>query len=175
MRQAAKFGILAAVLSLLINFVPPRCAGQGSAASSGEMWGGQLFKSEKHVWIKFPKGGKIKADLAATPVERERGLMFYKTLPKRYCMLFVFPQPAVMEFWMKNTWVPLDIIYVGPERKVTKIYERVKESTAATSDEDVARVTGSGLYVLELPAGASRRLGLRAGSQLSFKVAIPER
>lgn len=124
--------------------------------------------------IHFLSGKKIMADIANTPKERERGLMFRKTLPKKYGMLFVFPRADYFEFWMKNTWVDLDMVYIGKDKKITAIYPNVAASTPRTPDEDVARVGAGGQYVLELPSGAARRDGLKVGQSVKFKAKIPK-
>ena len=139
------------------------------------MWGGKRFKAQKHAAITFPGGAKILADVAQTPVERERGLMYYKKLPKKYGMLFVFPAPSQMQFWMKNTLIPLDIVFIGSDKKITRVYSNVAASTLKTSDDQVARADGFGQYVLELPDGMARYWQLKEGSLLSFKVKIPKR
>ena len=111
-----------------------------------------------------------------TPVSRETGLMFRKSLPRDYGMLFVFPaEIANMTFWMKNTWVSLDIVFIGADKRITRIHERVRRSTAKTTDEEVARVRGPAQYVLELPAGAARRYKLQVGQPLGFTAPVPER
>jgi len=124
----------------------------------------------------FANGKKIMVEVADSPQDRERGLMFRKKLPRDYGMLFVFPQEqAGMQFWMKNTWVSLDIIFIGSDKKITRVHERVKPSTEKTSDQEVARVAGPAQYVLELPAGAAGKLGLKEGQAFKFNVAIPLR
>ena len=123
--------------------------------------------------IRCVSGAKIKADIADTPKEREEGLMFRKKLPKNYGMLFVFPREDYFEFWMKNTWVNLDMVYIGWDKKITALYPNVAASTPKTADADVARVGGRAQYVLELPAGAAKRDHLSVGQSLKFKVKIP--
>ncbi len=134
---------------------------------------GQAFHATRHAVIRCLSGAKIKADIADTPKEREEGLMFRKKLPKNYGMLFVFPKEDYFEFWMKNTWVNLDMVYIGWDKKITALYPNVAASTPKTKDSDVARVGGQAQYVLELPAGAAKRDHLSVGQSLKFKVKIP--
>ncbi|MBI3551352.1 MAG: DUF192 domain-containing protein [Elusimicrobia bacterium] len=136
---------------------------------------GSPLKARKQTTLDFPDGKRIVADVVDTPVERERGLMFRKKLPKDYGMLFVFSRELPMTFWMKNTLVSLDIVFIGADKKVTKVHERVKASTEKTPDEDVARVGGPAQFVLELPAGAAARHRLKEGEPLAFKAEPPER
>jgi uncharacterized membrane protein (UPF0127 family) len=120
-------------------------------------------------------GGTLLVDVVDTPESREIGLMHRKKLPAKYGMLFVFPFPTRMQFWMKNTLIPLDILFIGSDKKVTAVHENVKASTYKTLEADVARAAGYGLYVLELPAGGAKRWKLEKGSQLSFDAVIPEK
>ena len=127
----------------------------------------------KRTLLYFPNGKKISVSVADTPREREIGLMYRKTLPKNYGMLFVFPQKDAMEFWMKNTLTSLDIVYIGSGKEITRIYSKVKASTLKTPDAKVARVWGVGQYVLELPAGTAEREHFKIGQKFRFKAKIP--
>lgn len=120
-------------------------------------------------------GGAITVDVVDTPAAREKGLMFRKSLKPDYGMLFVFPMELDLGFWMKNTYVPLDIVFIGADKKVTVVHRNVRASTEKTTDEEVARAGGRGQYVLELPAGAAKRWKLREGAKLRFEVVVPER
>jgi len=132
-------------------------------------------RARKQCFLSFASGRQIQADVVDTPAGREKGLMFRKSLPKHYGMLFVFPVETPMTFWMKNTWVSLDIVFIGKDKKITRVHERVRPSTEGTTDAEVARVGGPAQYVLELPAGAARRYKLKVGQLLGFDVAVPER
>ncbi|MHB2026881.1 MAG: DUF192 domain-containing protein [Elusimicrobiota bacterium] len=121
----------------------------------------------------FPSGHKIFVEVADTPSERETGLMFRKSIPRNSGMIFVFPQKTGMEFWMKNTWTSLDIIYIASDKKITRICPRVRASAPNTPDDKVAEVWGVGQYVLELPAGTAARERFKIGQSFRFKVPIP--
>ncbi|MCX5794173.1 MAG: DUF192 domain-containing protein [Elusimicrobia bacterium] len=130
----------------------------------------------RHADLRFASGRQITVDVVDTPAGRETGLMYRKSLPRDYGMLFVFPiEIGNMTFWMKNTWVSLDIVFIGADHRITRIHERVPPSTAKTTDEEVARARGPAQYVLELPAGAARRYKLKVGQPLDFAVPVPER
>ena len=58
-------------------------------------------------------------------------------MPRTYGMLFVFSQEMDLNFWMKNTLVPLDILWIGPDKKITVIYEKLRESTVDTPDDKI--------------------------------------
>ncbi len=140
---------------------------------AGGAGAGEPLKARKHAALSFPDGKRITVDVVDTPDEREKGLMFRTKLAKDYGMLFVFPAESQMTFWMKNTLVPLDIVFIGADKKITIAHEKVKSSTVDTPDDDVARVSGVSQFVLELPSGASKRHHLKEGQELKFKAEIP--
>jgi uncharacterized membrane protein (UPF0127 family) len=123
----------------------------------------------------FPDGKSVTVEVVDTPKARERGLMFRRTLPKDYGMLFVFPREVWMQFWMKNTFVSLDIVFIGADKRVTVAHSRVRPSKKDTRDEDVARAGGLAQYVLELPGGYAGKRGLKPGAPLIFEATIPTR
>ena len=129
----------------------------------------------RHGSVRFASGRRIMVDVVNTPAGREKGLMFRKSLPKDYGMLFVFPAEMGLTFWMKNTWVSLDIVFIGADKRITRVHERVRPSTEKTADDEIARVGGSAQYVLELPAGAARRYKLKPGQVLDFEAAAARR
>lgn len=129
----------------------------------------------KKASLTFPDGKTITVDLVDTPATREMGLMCRTKLPKDYGMLFVFPQETGLGFWMKNTLVSLDLVWIGADKKVAVVAPRLKASSVDTPEDKVARAGGRGQYVLELPAGAAKRHGLKTGAVLKFDVSIPER
>jgi uncharacterized membrane protein (UPF0127 family) len=90
-----------------------------------------------------------------------------------YGMLFVFPNEMDLNFWMKNTLLSLDIVWIGADKKVTVIHDHMKKSTVDTPDSQVATAGGRGEFVLELPAGAAAKRGLKPGDQLVFEAKIP--
>ncbi|MFA6093371.1 MAG: DUF192 domain-containing protein [Elusimicrobiota bacterium] len=127
------------------------------------------------VKIILPDGALLIADLARTPETRTTGLMFRTELPKEYGMLFAFPQEQELQFWMKNTFVDLDMVWLSADKKVTSVAERVPRCEKDASDDLVARRAGVGRYVLELPAGAARRHKIQPGAALRFETPAVER
>lgn len=131
-------------------------------------------KGPKKAWLAFPDGSRIKAEVVDTPASRQKGLMFRDALPKDYGMLFVFASEGPLQFWMKNTFIPLDIVFIDKRKKVTAVHEKVPATTPDTDEADIPRVGGLALYVLELPAGTAKKRGVKVGARLKFKAAIPE-
>ena len=129
----------------------------------------------KKAALSFPDGKTIKVDVVDTPLTREIGLMCRTKLRKDYGMLFVFPTEMDLGFWMKNTLVSLDLVWIGADKRISVVAPRLKASSVDTPEDEIARAGGRGQYVLELPAGAAKRHGLKAGDALKFSVPIPER
>lgn len=132
-------------------------------------------KLEKKAALRFPKGKPITVDVADTPATRETGLMCVTKLPKDYGMLFVFPSEMGLGFWMKNTLVSLDILWIGADKRVNNIAPRLKASKVDTPEDKIARAGGRGMYVLELAAGEAKRRGIKVGDRLEFDVAPVEK
>jgi uncharacterized membrane protein (UPF0127 family) len=115
--------------------------------------------------LETPKGA-LSLVVARTTADRERGLMNVTTLEPHAGMLFAFADDERREFWMKNTLIPLDMVFVAANGAVTSVAARVPASTATTSDADVARRRGHGKFVIELRAGEAAASGLTVGTQL---------
>lgn len=122
----------------------------------------------KTVTVTLPDGFAVKARVADTPEKTEKGLMFVKHLPENEGMLFVFDETSEQLFWMKNTLIDLDIVFIGPSKRVTSVSAQVPHSYTYTPDDQVATAYGYGQYVLELSAKTAAKHGVVAGAQLSF-------
>ncbi|MFO0333535.1 MAG: DUF192 domain-containing protein [Pseudomonadota bacterium] len=99
--------------------------------------------------------------VADTEPRRAQGLMWVRELPADRGMLFVFDRPQAMSFWMKNTFVPLDLLFVAPDGRIIRIAADAKPHSLAPIDS-----MGVALGVLEVRAGTAQRLGIRAGHRL---------
>lgn len=97
-------------------------------------------------------------DVARSAAERARGLMFRKELAPDYGMLFDFGREAEVTMWMKNTFVPLDMLFVRADGTIHRIAQR----TTPFSTETIAS-RGPVQAVLELPGGTTARLGIEPG------------
>ena len=130
-------------------------------------------KVAKRTPLTFPDGKTISAYVVDTPDSREIGMMCLRRVKSDYGMLFVFPEEMDLNFWMKNTLISLDIVWIGADKKVTVVHDHMKKSRLDTPENLIAVAGGRGQYVLELPAGAAAKRGLKPGDSLSFSVAIP--
>ena len=100
----------------------------------------------------------FRVEVASTPDEHARGLMYRSHLDPDAGMLFVFEQPQVQRFWMKNTLIPLDMIFIAPDRHIAGVVEN-----AAPETETERMVPARSQYVLEIGGGLASRLGIHAG------------
>ncbi len=90
----------------------------------------------------------VEAEVAARPVERQQGLMHRRSLPEGRGMLFVFPEPQPMTFWMRNTLVPLSIAYISPTGIIMEIHDlKPMDETPVSSSMSFLQ------YALEVPQG----------------------
>ena len=119
-----------------------------------------------HAVLKDAYGGAhaLEVEVAATPHSRERGLMWRKHLADGEGMLFIFTQEKVQSFWMKNTLIPLDMLFIDARGRVVGILEGAEPKTLGP--RTVGRPS---LYVLEVPGGWTSRIGVRTGSVAQFE------
>lgn len=102
-------------------------------------------------------------EIADTPETIMRGLMFRSSMPEDHGMLFLFGQERPRNFWMKNTLIPLDIIYIRADGKIGHIHEN-----AIPHDETPLPSNGPALMVLELNGGVTDRLGIAPGDEVIY-------
>ncbi len=123
------------------------------------------------VEVTLPDGFAVNARIADTPEKQEKGLMFVKELPENEGMLFVFEQDEEQAFWMKNTLIDLDIVFIGSDRRVTSVAPQVRHSYTYTPDDQVAYALGYGQFVLELAAKTAAKHGVTEGTEIQFELA----
>jgi uncharacterized membrane protein (UPF0127 family) len=108
---------------------------------------------------------KFTVELAVTKAEQERGLMFRKALAPDRGMLFPYNPPQRAAFWMKNTLIPLDILYIAPDGRVLSIARN-----AVPHDETPLPSGGLVRGVLEIPGGRAAQLGILPGDRVLNKI-----
>jgi uncharacterized membrane protein (UPF0127 family) len=104
-------------------------------------------------------------ELAATDEERSRGLMYRRELPEGTGMLFDFKRDLNVTMWMKNTYIPLDMIFIRSDGRI----HRIAENTVPESEQIIA-AGGSVRAVLEVIGGTSRKLGIRPGDRVAHPI-----
>ena len=118
----------------------------------------------------LPNGTEIKVEIASTPQQAERGLMFRQRLDDSSGMLFVFEKDDFRLFWMKNTLIDLDIIFINSKGEIVNIEEQVPHSYIGAPEEEIAQVLGWGKYVLEINAASAQKYNLKQGDRLTLKI-----
>ena len=120
--------------------------------------------------ITIPGGTIIRAELADTPRKRAEGLMYREYLDPDGGMLFTFSQAQAWVFWMKNTKIPLDLIWMNEKKQIVHMEQRVPICARTDDSCPQYRPNEDALYVLELAAGQAESLKLQRGSKLQFRV-----
>ncbi len=106
----------------------------------------------------------FKVEIAKTSAELSMGLMFRKALDQDMGMLFIFDKEALYPFWMKNTLIPLDMIWINSNNKVIFIAENVQPCKNLICPEINPGVAAK--YVFEINAGISRKMGMKIGDEV---------
>jgi uncharacterized membrane protein (UPF0127 family) len=103
----------------------------------------------------------FKIEEAQTPAQMSQGLMYRRAMPADAGMLFEFPKVQVASFWMKNTLIPLDMLFIAPDGTIADYHERAVplSEEAINSDQPVAAV-------LELNGGIIAKLGIKRGDHV---------
>jgi uncharacterized membrane protein (UPF0127 family) len=142
--------------ALLAAAVALSCASRGGSDAAGA----------PRVIVETAAGARhaVVVELARTDAERARGLMGRTSLPEDRGMLFLFDETAEHAFWMKDTPLPLDMIFIDEEGRIVGIVERAAPRTLAQRTVGVPS-----RYVLEVNGGWSRARGVKAGDRVRFE------
>ena len=108
------------------------------------------------------KGHHFRVEVARTGAEQQKGLMFRTAMGKDEGMLFPESSPRRVAFWMRNTILPLDIVFIGADRRILNIVN------AIPYDETPLPSAGPAIAVLELNAGRTRALGIKVGDKVEW-------
>jgi hypothetical protein len=107
----------------------------------------------------------FKVEIAGTEAKRSRGLMFRETLDPQAGMLFVYPDQKLRTFWMKNTLVALDLIFIDTKNRIVHIHP-----DAIPMDETNIPSQFPARYVLEVNAGMAKQCGFNKGDKVKIKI-----
>jgi uncharacterized membrane protein (UPF0127 family) len=114
------------------------------------------FETPRGTWV-------VRVEVARTNPEKARGLMFRQDLPRDHGMLFLFDETAEHPFWMRNTFIPLDLIHLGDDRRVVGVIANAQPRT------DVQRSVGKpSRYVVEVGGGEAAAHGVGPGTRAVF-------
>ena len=136
------------LVSLLLAAGPARAAGLKTLEI--------ISKTGVHVFS---------VEIADTVPAREKGLMFRKNLPAGRGMLFDFQREQEVSFWMKNTYIPLDMIFIRGNGRILRI-----AANAEPLSTKLIPSFGPVLAVLEVSGGTCHRLGIRPGDRVAFPI-----
>lgn len=100
--------------------------------------------------------------IAENPVDQEQGLKYFKSLPAETGMLFSFQRPRILSFWMKDTYVPLDIAFIDKNNKIANIQKMVPLSLRSVSSGTPC------LMALEVPMGTLETMGVTIGNKIEI-------
>ncbi|MCU0255790.1 MAG: DUF192 domain-containing protein [Vicinamibacterales bacterium] len=116
--------------------------------------------------VVFPDKTRVSVEIAVTDAERQRGLMFRERMAPNEGMVFVFDQDGTYPFWMKNTLIPLDMIWVDRDYRIVDIAHSVPPCKADPCPSYGHK--GSATYVVEVVSGFARQRGVKVGDVLVF-------
>jgi uncharacterized membrane protein (UPF0127 family) len=145
---------------LQLGFAAALIAGTGPAAAQLER-----FPTAALTIMSASGAHKFTVEVATTPAQLEQGLMFRQSLAPDAGMLFDFKAPQPVMMWMKNTLIPLDMLFVDAQGRIVNIHERAVPGSLATI-ESAAPVRA----VIELNGGTAARLGIRPGDRVVFPI-----
>jgi len=128
-----------------------------ASASAGECHADQVLLRGDWGQARFS------IELADDAAERAEGLMFRESMPKNAGMLFMYPEPKPVAFWMKNTVIPLDMIFLDQTGTVTRVHSMAKpyDTSPIFGGDDI-------LAVLEINGGLAEVLGISEGSEMQY-------
>ena len=110
----------------------------------------------------------IDVEIAETPEEKAQGLMFRTRLDDKNGMLFFYETPQEVTMWMRNTYIPLDMVFIRANGAVHRI-----EAHTVPLSEDIIASRGDVTACLELAGGAAERLGLKPGDRIEHRYFQP--
>ena len=125
---------------------------------------------EDSVYLRGDWGqARFSVELADSGDERARGLMFRESLSRSSGMLFIYPTPRTVSFWMQNTLIPLDMIFVDTSGTVRKVHRSSipRDTTGISSDSQI-------VAVLEISGGLSEAMGISPGTVLHHPAFDPD-
>lgn len=132
--------------------VPPAVKGEGATEATPAM---SLTGSQGEA--------QFYLELATDGPQRTRGLMFRPEMSDSWGMLFIYPVEDELTFWMKNTYIPLDMVFIDDSATVVGVVQNAVPHTLSSR-----KVDGRSRYVLEINAGLAERYGIAKGSKVGF-------
>lgn len=126
--------------------------------------GGQTGLAQMALTIRSASGNRhFTVEVAQSPEEQAEGLMFRRSLAPDRAMIFPFDPAQPVSFWMKDTYIPLDLVFIGADRRIGRIAEN-----CAPLSLDLIYSGEPVVAVLEIAGGRSAELGLKPGDQVDY-------
>jgi uncharacterized membrane protein (UPF0127 family) len=154
--------IIIAVAFLIFSVYQPGQRNKLTKPSSAIVKSSIVFRKDGALTLQ-PSGVTIDIEIVDEEPERIRGLMDRFTLPENAGMLFIFPQEELRSFWMKNTYISLDIIYINKNKEIVSIQKYTQPQTTSSIPSDKPAK-----FVLEVNAGFSDKYMLQTGDKIEF-------
>jgi len=161
--------VLKTLFTICIIFMSGNAAAQNAqhvmASTGSDILQSQASNQELETLVIHKAGSddthRFMVEIVDTPEARQQGLMFRDHLAEDQGMLFLFEKMAPRAFWMRNTYIPLDIIFINEGGVITHI-----QKDAVPMDETPLPSNGPAIAVLEVNAGLSETLGIEAGDKI---------
>jgi uncharacterized membrane protein (UPF0127 family) len=137
--------------------------GSALASPSRSLVGAELqkFPTSKLTIVSATGPHRFNVEVAETPEQMAQGLMFRTSLAPDAGMLFVYPQPTMATMWMRNTVIPLDMLFVDAQGRIVNIQQR-----AVPQSDEIIAAAAPIRAVIELNGGTAARLGIEPGDQV---------
>lgn len=175
----ASFLTIPLILIWMLNITA--CAGENLSGSGSDGYHGATYaettgKPQDNLTTTDATlaGHPFHLKLARTASEKTKGLMFVKQLPEDEGMLFCYDKPTMMRFWMKNTLIPLDILFFSQDLRVLEIIESMEPALSGMPDHALPTYSSTQpvQYALELSAGVVKKLGIKPGDSLVLSLTL---
>ena len=121
------------------------------------------FSNEKIEVSIYNKNIIFNVEVAKTIEERRSGLMYRKKLLNNEGMLFIFPREKIIQLWMKNTYIPLDVIFISENKVIVDIKKNMEKLS-----ETIIKSKVKSRYALEFNAGLINKLDIKIGDKILF-------
>jgi uncharacterized protein len=125
----------------------------------------QSFGTSELTIVSTTGPHRFTVEVAQTPEQMEQGLMFRRTMPPDAGMLFIYNTPTVATMWMRNTLIPLDMLFVDGQGRIVNIHQRAVPQTL-----DVIAAGAPVRAVIELNGGTAARLGIAPGDRVQHPI-----
>ena len=157
--------VACALALALVLGAPVACAEHSPASAPGPA----VALPKIPVTVETDQGEVVfVSEVADSPSERALGLMHRTSLGDREGMIFLFASAQPLSFWMRNTLIPLDMLFIKADHTVLGVVENATPKT-----DTPRRVAGESQFVLEIPGGMAAKLGIRAGQAVRFYAPLP--